>query len=384
MNQRLDARATLAALVGGLLLAGTAHAQVQVIGPEPVTVDETRLPERHQVAKDETLSSLAERFLGNGDAWPKLWSYNPEVTNPHWIYPGLVLRLKPGATLDGPQQAVAAPNAGTPGASTLRTLQIATRRSSSAGAGAVLIGEQVYLDGEALAHAGKVVAAPEDHFMLSPTDEVYLKFKDIEPKPGLELTLFVRQPKRTVSPPPNEIGPAPRETGQGEVVRVMGALRITHYDADRKVAKAVITEALEPIERGFEVTDVPYRLRLVPPKKNGKGLAAHIVSSSRGLGQLGKEQVVFIDAGAKHGVEVGNRFWVIRQGDSWRKTLKLKEARSGALVPDEHPIANDDLPPEVVGELHVLYVRPDTSTAVISSSLLELNPGDRVEMKAGY
>jgi hypothetical protein len=381
MTVRLDPRAAFA---GVLLLAGSAEAQVQVIGPEPITVDESKIPERHQVQKDETLSILAERYLGNGDAWPKLWSYNPEVTNPHWIYPGLVLRLKAGVPLEAPATPSAAPG-GAPVKPGLKTLQFAAQRHANASTGSVLIGEEVYLDGDALAHAGKIVGAPEDHFMLSPTDEVYLKFKQLEPRPNQELTLFLRQPKKTVAPPANEHGPAPKiSKGGGEVVRVVGALRIKDFDADKKVARAVITEALEPIERGFEVTDVPHRLALVPPKKNGKDLEGHIVSSSRGLGQLGKEQVVFIDVGANAGVEVGNRFVVVRQGDPWRKTLKQKEERLGALVPETHPIAAEDLPKEVVGELHVLYVRPDTSTAIISSAAFELNPGDRVEMRAGY
>ncbi len=377
-----DARLVFAAV---LLCAGAAHAQVQVIGPEPITVDESKIPDRHQVGKDETLSMLAERYLGNGDAWPKLWSYNPEITNPHWIYPGLVLRLKAGVPLEAPAGGPTTAAAGAP-ASGMKTLQFAAVRHANAGTGSVLIGEEVYLDGEALAHAGKVVGAPEDHFMLSPTDEVYLKFKSIEPKPNQELTLFLRQPKKTVAPPANEQGPAPAisNRGGGEVVRVMGAIRIKDFDADKKVARAIITEALEPIERGFEVTDVPRRLALVPPRKNDKDLKGHIVSSSRGLGQLGKEQVVFLDVGSNEGVAVGNRFQVTRQGDPWRKTLKQKEERFGALVPETNPIRAEDLPVEAVGELHVLYVRPETSTALIVGSAAELNPGDHVEMKAGY
>ncbi|HEY6882091.1 MAG TPA: LysM peptidoglycan-binding domain-containing protein, partial [Polyangiales bacterium] len=310
MTLRLDPRAAIA---GVLLFAGSAHAQVQVIGPEPITVDESKIPERHQVQRDETLSMLAERFLGNGDAWPKLWSYNPEVTNPHWIYPGLVLRLKPGVPLETQTQgAPAGGSATTAAGGGLKTLQFAARRNANAATGAVLIGEEVYLDGDALAHAGKLVGAPEDHFMLSPTDEVYLKFKSIEPRPNQELTVFLRQPKKTVAPPATDQGPSPEisRKGGGEVVRVVGALQIRDYDRDRKIARAVITEALEPIERGFEVTDVPRRLALVPPRKNSKDLSGHIVSSSRGLGQLGSEQVVFIDLGANDGVQVGNRLQV--------------------------------------------------------------------------
>src|SRR5262249_25243927 len=52
--------------------------------------------EVHSVIKGDTLWDLSQHYLGNPWYWPKVWSYNPEISNPHWIYPGNQVRFFPG------------------------------------------------------------------------------------------------------------------------------------------------------------------------------------------------------------------------------------------------------------------------------------------------
>jgi hypothetical protein len=54
-------------------------------------------PDTYTVRPGDTLWDLSGRFLNNPWYWPKIWSYNPDITNPHWIYPGNVLKFYPGA-----------------------------------------------------------------------------------------------------------------------------------------------------------------------------------------------------------------------------------------------------------------------------------------------
>jgi hypothetical protein len=122
--------------------------------------------------KGDTLWDVSGRFLGSTYEWPRLWSYNPEITNPHWIYPGHLLRLREGAVGGTPAEVAAT-------ASGERNL---LRKGSHMGEkrGTVVIGEQVYLDEQALREAARIVGAPEDHMMFSPSDEVYIQFKKSE------------------------------------------------------------------------------------------------------------------------------------------------------------------------------------------------------------
>src|SRR5215471_14225181 len=47
----------------------------------------------HTVVRGDTLWDLSQHYLGTPWYWPKVWSYNPEIANPHWIYPGNQVRF---------------------------------------------------------------------------------------------------------------------------------------------------------------------------------------------------------------------------------------------------------------------------------------------------
>jgi len=56
------------------------------------------LPEFHVVKKGDTLWALSQHYYGSPWAWPQVWSLNPQVENPHWIYPGDQIRTSRGTT----------------------------------------------------------------------------------------------------------------------------------------------------------------------------------------------------------------------------------------------------------------------------------------------
>ncbi len=316
------------------------------------------IPERYTVRRGDTLWDVTGRFYGNPWEWPRVWSYNPEITNPHWIYPLDQLRLLPPGGEPVIEEA-------RPGVSVSRV----SRRTAP---GTVYLRQEGYLDREALAQSGVIAGSPEDHMLLAPYDSVYVEFDEgAHPEPRAEYTVY------------REIPSQERQAGEeGTLVRIFGTVRIESYDPQRRTARATIIEALDPIERGFRVAPMPRVFDLVPPQPADRDLETRVVATLRPRELLGEQQIVFLPVGREQGLRLGNRFFVIRAGDVWRENLPSSPGTVGAT--EEGVPLPEQLPAEIVAEGRVVHVRPSSATLMITRSVREVRIGDRAEMRRGY
>ena len=68
------------------------------IGQRIIMVDsqteEDDVPALVEVQEGDTLWQLCDHYLADARMWPTVWALNPHITNPHWIYPGDIIRMR--------------------------------------------------------------------------------------------------------------------------------------------------------------------------------------------------------------------------------------------------------------------------------------------------
>ena len=338
----------------------------------------------HVVQEGDTLWDISGHYFDDPWHWPQVWSWNPEITNPHWIYPLDQIRLSSEKL--GADQLMARAKAGgggpgalgegTAGAGVLAGTELAPSVIVPREAfqpGVVFLRDQGYLDSDSMRTAGQIAGGHEEQMFLAPSDQVYVRFKsEQDVRAGQSYTIF-----RAIKKEERE------EAEQGVLVRVLGTVVVRSYDRNKRLARGVITEAMEPIERGMFVAQVDRRFDLVAPARNTSNVVAHIVASVHPRRLISYGNVVFLDVGEGKGIKPGNRFFVVRKGDDWLDTIDAEPTEVGNVT-EVPPYVKDELPKEVVAELRVLKVRKKTTIALVTRSDTDLALGDQAEMRVGF
>jgi hypothetical protein len=324
----------------------------------------------HTVHRGDTLWGICDSYFSNPYQWPKIWSYNPEIQNPHWIYPGNQVRLRPGAVATAAIPGPAAPTS--PG------WNLIDKRGRVA-PDTIFLRDQGFIDDDPNLDWGLISGAREDKMIMSDWDEVYLRIGgDRDVRLGQELTIF--RPLRHVK--------------GGKLVEIQGTVRIDQWNAQQHIARGRIIETLDAIERGARVGPVGRKFEVVAPSRNEVDLRANVIATLHPHSFVGQNQVIFIDKGEQDGLHPGNRLFVVRRGDAWHQSLTASDGVATARIAIETGKAGeverlprpDDrrFPEEVVGELRIIAVRPHNATAIVTSSSREIEMNDQLVARRGY
>lgn len=64
---------------------------------------ETQIERTYEVQRGDNLHDISRTLFGDSDFWPKVWSLNRFVTNPHLIYPGTLIGFSAGTLSNAPR-----------------------------------------------------------------------------------------------------------------------------------------------------------------------------------------------------------------------------------------------------------------------------------------
>lgn len=301
----------------------------------------------HLVEPGDTLWTLSETYFGTADAWPTLWGMNPQVTNPHWIYPGDTIFLEYGLA---PSKTVR-PNTTSP--------YPKPQPRTSAGRIARTVG---FIADQEYRSQGRIVSARSERELLVERDEVYLKLPDDErPEVGALYTIY-REGREIEHPISGD--------SLGNLVHFLGVVRVIGNES--KLVKGIIAESRYGIERGERLTEYFDQLHVVEPRTNRQEVEAVVIDTYQNLEYYGEVMYVFIDKGAEDGVELGNRF-VLRDRGDYR-----------LLEDDNMEYDLEDYPWERTGEALIVEVYEHHCLALMTDSIREHQAGHSAIMPEGY
>jgi hypothetical protein len=341
------------------------------IGPAPApaeTHDEggshlaANAPESYVVKHGDTLWGIAKVFLRDPWYWPEIWQVNPQIQNPHLIYPGDTLRLvyidgKPRIVVQrGDAARVMARVRSQPLESAVTTIPYETI--------AAFMSKPSVLDGNEIKHAAYVMASLDDHAAIAEGNTIYARGFGTPAQIGMRYNIVrVGDPLR--DPDDNEVlGYDGVFTGAGRVTRLGDPVTL------------IMTQSNRESETGDKVlpSNVDVELDFVPSSPKTK-INGRIMAVSDGVTVIGQYEVVVINRGARDGLVPGNVLAVFQAGE-----VVKDEAKHGFLSGTSKAFEQKvRLPDERNGTFLVFKTFDRMSFGLIMEAKNLIRVADRVE-----
>jgi hypothetical protein len=305
-------------------------------------------PDEYVVQVGDTLWDIAATFLKDPWYWPEIWYINPQVENPHLIYPGDVLAL---VYIDG------APRVTNVRASSVRlspqarvTPLTEAITSIPYEAVAAFLSTGVILEKGEVDRLPYMVATKGDHLIAAAGNTVYVR-GDVS-GPGSRYNL-VHIGDKLVDPESNDVlGFHGQLIGEG-TVRRSGDPATFALTSSKQEAKQ--GDRLVPTE-----VDIPLNFFPQAPSSNIEGQIMAVVG---GVTQIGQYQVVVINRGTNHGMSTGDVLTVFQKG------VKVRDHVEGGSV---------KLPDEEAGTVMVFKVYDRISYGLVMEAVTAIHVEDFV------
>jgi hypothetical protein len=259
-------------------------------------------PKSYTVKRGDTLWGIASMFLRDPWLWPEVWYVNPQVANPHLIYPGDTLTLAYGK--DGKPQ-IRLEQGG--------AARLDPRLRSSPLDGAIptipytaiaaFLSRPSVLTNEQLRNAAHVVAFRDEHVVAGTGHEVYIA--DLKGQSNTRYSIV-------------HVGDALRDPDDGKVVGYEGIYTATALVSNPgNPSKALLIDTARETLQGDKVLatdlDVPLNFMLRAPRNDVHGRIIAVVDGTEVIGQY---QIVVINRGKRHGIDAGHVLAIDQAGQT--------------------------------------------------------------------
>jgi hypothetical protein len=286
-------------------------------------------PDEYTVRKGDTLWDISNTFLNSPWMWPEIWHVNPQIENPHLIYPGDVIRL---IYLDG-----------SPRLTLERTVRLAPGEGTKLSPGV-----------RVLPNEAAIPAIPLDRIDSFLSRSRIVGVGELETAPYI----LAGAEKRLV------VGAGDRAYGRGQFngmsnfgvfrrgdvfhdpltkevlgIHALSIGMVSVREIKDDIATLSVIRTSEEIRLGDRM--LPSEDRAVDstfyPSAPDAPIDGLIVAVEGGVSQVGKMNVVIINRGEREGLLVGNVLAIHQQGELvvdrvTGKRVQLPDERAGLLM----------------------------------------------------
>jgi LysM repeat protein len=318
-------------------------------------------PDSYVVKRGDTLWGISKVFLRDPWYWPEIWQVNPQIQNPHLIYPGDTLRLvfidgKPQILLQRGDALRVQPRVRSqPLEAAITTIPYATV--------AAFMSKPTVLDRDQIKHAPYLLATRDLHVVMSEGDTLYARGFTSPADLGTHYNV-VRVGEPLIDPDDNRLlGYDGIYTGSGHVTRQGGptTLIMTESTQDSRAGDKLIPGGVE-----VPLDFIPSAPRV---KTNGR-----IISVSHGVSVIGQYEVVVINRGARDGLAPGNVLGVFDTGP-----IVLDTDKNGFFNLNKLGAKKVALPSEKTGTFMVFKTFDSISYGLIMEATNLIRVGDKVQ-----
>ncbi len=293
-------------------------------------------PSSYSVVKGDTLWDISGVFLDKPWLWPELWRVNPQIDNPHLIYPGDTINLvyidgQPALTVDRGDGARTFQMSPGSGSGEKLKPKIRSTPLETAIPAIDLEAIQGFIVQNRVVEVGSLEATPyvvqgaSERLVLGAGDSLYVRGV-LQDSSAYN---FVRTGPVYVDPVTDEVlGQEATYVGLGRVTSREGDIS-TFNVASTRVEVQIGDRVLPTEERSVNSTFYPS----APDVK----IDGQLISVFSGVTQIGQYDVVVINRGIREGLEVGNVLAIYKRGAKARdrianEIIELPSERAGLLM----------------------------------------------------
>ncbi|MCZ6712275.1 MAG: LysM domain-containing protein [Gammaproteobacteria bacterium] len=291
-------------------------------------------PDVYEVVKGDTLWDISGHFLERPWLWPEIWRINPQVENPHLIYPGDRITLE---WVDGqPRLQLRRGDAGrttkmTPSDTVSLHPQVRSEPLESAIPAIRLDAIQAFLvenrivEPGALRNAAYVIQGESERLVLGAGDRLYVRGV----LPVSDSFNIVRRGPVYVDPVTGEM--------LGQEATYIGLVQMVAQEGD--ITTMLIQSSREEALIGDRIFSTEERRvdSTFFPSSPSDEIRGQIISVFGGVTQVGQFDVVILNRGEREGLEIGNVLAIYKRGALARdrianQNIRLPSERAGLLM----------------------------------------------------